>query len=43
LGALDQTSPAVTSVRDAISNGTLYKAVMGVDKTTGKLMMIRVK
>jgi filamentous hemagglutinin len=43
LNALDQTSPAVASIRDAIGNGSLYKAVMGVDKTTGKLMMVRIK
>ncbi|UWU24779.1 hemagglutinin repeat-containing protein (plasmid) [Rhizobium sp. CB3060] len=43
LDALDQTSQAVTSIRNAINNGTLYKAVVGVDKATGKLMMVRVK
>ena len=43
LGAIDQTSQAYTAIDNAISSGTLYKAVMGVDKTTGKLMMVRIK
>lgn len=43
LNNLDQTSPAWQAVTDALANGSLVKGVIGVDRTSGNLIMIRVK
>jgi hypothetical protein len=40
---LDVGSPAYQAVDKAISNGTLVRAVAGVDRSTGKLVVVRVK
>jgi hypothetical protein len=40
---LDAKSPAAIAINDAIINGTLVKGVAGVDRATGKVMVVRVK
>ena len=43
LPKLDQTSPAAQAITQAIQNGTLIKGLIGVDRGSGNLLMIRVK
>jgi len=42
LDRLDANSPAHIAVSRALQDGTLVKGVAGVDKTTGKLVVVRV-
>jgi len=39
----DNLMPAYKAVMEALDNGTLVKGVIGVDRNTGNVMMIRVK
>lgn len=43
LSNLDPASPAYKAVNTALNNGTLVKGVIGVDRPSGNLIMIRVK
>lgn len=42
LNNLDPTSSAYRAVNNALNNGTLVKGVIGVDRATGQVVMIRV-
>jgi filamentous hemagglutinin len=43
LAKLDVNSEVYKKVSDAVLNGTLVKGVVGVDRATGKVTVIRVK
>ncbi|WP_255221020.1 hemagglutinin repeat-containing protein [Herbaspirillum rubrisubalbicans] len=43
LNRIDKSSPAYQAVKDAMTEGSLVKGVIGLDKTTGQLMMVRVR
>lgn len=43
LDKLDRTSPAFKVITAARDNGTLFKGIIGVDRATGNLNMVRVK
>jgi hypothetical protein len=43
LSKLDSSSPAYLAVSNAVKNGTLVKGVAGVDRSTGNLVVLRVK
>ena len=42
LDKLDKASPAYQAVENAQQNGTLIKGVIGVDRASGNLTMVRV-
>ncbi|EIK94555.1 hypothetical protein PMM47T1_20718 [Pseudomonas sp. M47T1] len=43
LSKLDSSSPAYAAVKNAVDDGTLVKGVIGVDRSTGKLVMVKLK
>lgn len=43
LGKIDQTSPAYTAVKNALEKNALVKGLIGVDRSSGKLVMFKVQ